>query len=166
MLQFLNLSATLAAVLTTQVMNNILPNISKNANNQWVQASTDNLVVNTDEFGRNTLEVTEKVDSSKMPLVLAAIGGGAIVVALSARNAKNRFKLSPTPSQFSLKSESTIRIEQASRHLQKKLLRLLHDERDTANRLLSQAKLKNPNKSVDWYVEKVIYDLERDRGSY
>jgi hypothetical protein len=166
MLQFLNLSATLAAVLITQVTSNILPNISKDANNQWLQASTDNLVVNTDDFGRNTLEVTEKVDSSKMPLVLAAVGGGAIVVALSARNAKNRFKLSPTSSQFSLKSESTIRIEQGSRRLQKKLLRLLHDERDTANRLLSQAKLKNPNKSVDWYVEKVIYDLERDRGSY
>ena len=45
-------------------------------------------------------------------------------------------------------------------------MRLLHDDRETANRLLSQAKLKHPNKSVDWYADKVIYDLERDRGSY
>jgi len=42
-------------------------------------------------------------------------------------------------------------------------MRLLHDDRD-ANRLISQVKMKKSNKSSNWYVEKVIYDLERDRG--
>ncbi|KAF3884047.1 MULTISPECIES: hypothetical protein [Nostocales] len=32
-----------------------------------------------------------------------------------------------------------------------------------ASGLLTQAMLKYPNKTPDWYFEKVIYDLERDR---
>ena len=185
MLQFLNLSATLAAVVITQVNSIILPSVAKDAANESVQASTQVVrktdKANTDvasastvilraDSGNDSWEVTKRVDTAWI-LGLAALGGGAVVVALSARNAKKPFHLSTTPFPFSPKSspashESTIRIEQASRQLQKKLLRLLHDERDTANRLLSQAKLKNPNRSVNWYMEKVIYDLERDRGGY
>ncbi len=33
-----------------------------------------------------------------------------------------------------------------------------------AKRLLAQAKVRYPGKSERWYVEKVIYDLERDRA--
>lgn len=33
-----------------------------------------------------------------------------------------------------------------------------------AKRMLDQARLKYPGKSDRWYVEKVIYDLERDHG--
>jgi hypothetical protein len=51
----------------------------------------------------------------------------------------------------------------ASRHLQAKLLKLMHGDRKGADRLLQQAKLKYGGKSEDWYVEKVIFDLERDR---
>lgn len=42
------------------------------------------------------------------------------------------------------------------------LLGMVRD-RDTARRLLSQAKLANPGRSIAWYLEKVIYDIERDR---
>lgn len=55
---------------------------------------------------------------------------------------------------------------QASRNLQIKLLRLLNNDRHTANRLIALAKARNPDKSTDWWVEKVIFDLERDRGGY
>lgn len=55
---------------------------------------------------------------------------------------------------------------QAARNLQIKLLRLLHNDRHTANRLIALAKARNPDKSIDWWVEKVIFDLERDRGGY
>ncbi len=55
---------------------------------------------------------------------------------------------------------------QASRNLQIKLLRLLHNDRHTANRLIALAKARNPDKSIDWWIEKVIFDLERDRGRY
>lgn len=60
--------------------------------------------------------------------------------------------------------DKKIRLDQASRELQNQLLRSLHGDRELAIRLLSQVKTKNPGKPVDWYVEKVIYDLERDRG--
>ncbi|MBW4663258.1 MAG: hypothetical protein KME01_03510 [Chroococcus sp. CMT-3BRIN-NPC107] len=52
---------------------------------------------------------------------------------------------------------------QPSRNLQTKLLRLLNGDRHTANRLIALAKTRNPDKSVDWWVEKVIFGLERDR---
>jgi hypothetical protein len=99
----------------------------------------------------NTPGVIEKIGSAGIILGLAAVGGSAVIVGLkTSSNSK----------------ENTIRIDHASRKLQKKLLTLVHGDRDTANRLLSQAKLRNSNQSTDWCVEKVIYDLERDRGRY
>jgi hypothetical protein len=62
--------------------------------------------------------------------------------------------------------ESEIRIEQVPRQLQKRLLLLLNGDRQTANRLLNASKLRNPGKSIQWYAEKVIFDLQRDRGRY
>lgn len=168
MLKLLHLGAALAAVLSTQVTDTSLAKISKDISSQGEQATTHNLVaINTNvadttasivtaDSGNDILEETQKVDP--VLLSLAAVGGG-IAVAVSTKKAKQPFKLNS-------RSEGTIRIEQASGKLRKKLMRLLHDDRETANRLLSQAKLKHPNKSVDWYADKVIYDLERDRGSY
>lgn len=169
MLKFLHLGAALAAVLSTQVISTVATQ-SQNTTNEWKQASTHQLVLTqiTSDFNYDTPEVAEKIDSSTI-LGLAALGGGAVAVALSAKKAKQPALLSSIPSRSitsTLDEESTIRIEQASRKLQKKLLLLLHDERALANRLLNQVKSKNPNKSIDWYVEKVIYDLERDRGGY
>lgn len=169
MLKFLHLGAALAAVFSTQVISSVASQ-SKNTTNEWEQASTHQVVLTqiTSDFNYDTPEVAEKIDSTTI-LGLAALGGGAVAVALSAKKAKQPALLSSIPSRSitsKLDEESSIRIEQASRKLQKKLLLLLHDERALANRLLNQVKLKNPNKSVDWYVEKVIYDLERDRGGY
>jgi hypothetical protein len=166
MLKFATVGAALAAILSTQVNSNMLTS-PENSANQWVQANTSVLA----DSSSTTPEVTEKLNPAAIMLGLAAVGGGAIGVALSARNAKNPFNSSSalyhSSSKISPKSEeNTIRVDQASRKLQKKLLRLLHDDRDTANRLVSQVKMKNPNRSIDWYVDKVIYDLERDRGAY
>jgi len=180
MLKFASVSAALAAIVSIQVNSSLLTS-PKNSASQWAQASTSNLVV-TDATANphnaftntqapivltalsTTLGVKEKVDPAARIILGLAVVGGAIGVALSTRNANSPLKSS---SEFSSKStENTIRIDQASRDLQKKLLRLLHDERDTANRLLSQVKINNPNRSINWCVEKVIYDLERDRGGY
>lgn len=177
MLKFLHLGAALAAVLSTQITGSP-PSVAKDADNQWVQASTHNLVVTetgnadvtnansilTADSSNNTPEVAEKLGPLGTMLGIAAVGGGAAAVILSASKSNNAFKSSSTLSHES--KENTIRLEQASRKNQKQLLRLLHDERDTALRLVSQVKMKNPDKSIDWCVEKVIYDLERDRGSY
>ena len=152
MLKLLHLGAALTTVLSSQFTSSSLP------------SSTDIVVTNTNttasiitaDSGNDILEETQKVD----PVLLSlAIVGGGIAVAVSTKKAKQPFKLNS-------RSEGSIRIEQASGKLRKKLMRLLHDDRETANRLLTQAKLKHPNKSVDWYADKVIYDLERDRGSY
>ena len=48
-------------------------------------------------------------------------------------------------------------------HLERKLLKLLGGDRQTANRLIQQSRLKQPDKSANWHWEKAIYDLERDR---
>jgi uncharacterized protein HemY len=61
------------------------------------------------------------------------------------------------------RGSGTNRPRQASRHMQTKLLKLMHGDRKGAERLLQQARLKYGGKSEDWYCEKVIFDLERDR---
>jgi hypothetical protein len=50
-----------------------------------------------------------------------------------------------------------------NRYLQNDLLILVKGDVPTAKRLLQQQRRMNPGKSDNWYLEKVIYDLERDR---
>lgn len=47
--------------------------------------------------------------------------------------------------------------------LESKILRLLQGDRDVAIRLLKNVKQRNPGQSYEWYLQKVIWDLERDR---
>lgn len=47
--------------------------------------------------------------------------------------------------------------------VQRKLLRLVGDDRRTVMRLVNQLRLKHPGYPEDWYWEKAIYDLDRDR---
>ena len=54
-------------------------------------------------------------------------------------------------------------IDRASPPLRKRLLKLLYNDRRTANRLIAGANITNPGRSVNWLTEKVIYELERDR---
>ena len=43
-----------------------------------------------------------------------------------------------------------------------RLLQAVKGDRALAKRLLENARLKHPGKSNNWYIEKVIYDIERD----
>ena len=178
MLKFVTVGAVLSAIISTSIAG-ILPLPEKNTE-QKSQNTTSNLVV-TDGINDTHTGFTNaktsivlasgsdsevpEVDSTGVMLGLAAVGGVAIGVALSRKNGNNTFWTSPTLSH-SVSQEDGIHIDRASRNLQKKLMILLHDDKATANRLLSQVKRNNPNKSINWYVEKVIYDLERDRGGY
>lgn len=56
-----------------------------------------------------------------------------------------------------------ISIESESMQLRRKLLILLHNDLDTAKRLLRLERSKLPGKDEVWYLKKVIWDLERDR---
>jgi hypothetical protein len=99
--------------------------------------------------------------------VMAIAFGGAVGVCLGLNVALDR-KRSPQPgwgaSSRAFRSSQSHRLDQVSRPLQRKLLLLLHQDLGAANRLLMQASFKYPDKSAEWYAEKVIYDLQRDRG--
>lgn len=180
MFKFASLGAALAAVLSTQITSSSL--LAKDAAKQSVQASTANLVLaETDmtdiktaiwiDDSSNTPEASNGIGTGGTILALALVGGAVGVAVGAALNGKQPFKVGATLPNFGSVSSSShntsaIPLEQASRRLQKQLLRLLHEDRSTANRLLSQVKLRNPDKPIDWCVEKVIYDLERDRGRY
>lgn len=97
-------------------------------------------------------------------LCLAAVGAIITVLILNARKTNNTFQ--PSSKNRANSQQDTISIDQANRHQRQKLLRILHNDRDAANRLLAHVKRKNPNRSIDWCVEKVIFDLKRDRGRY
>ena len=53
-----------------------------------------------------------------------------------------------------------------SGHISGELLKAVNGDRKLAQRLLDQTRNKYPGKSDRWYVEKVIYDIYRDRGEY
>jgi uncharacterized membrane protein (DUF106 family) len=63
--------------------------------------------------------------------------------------------------QSSLPKKLTI--EQGKPVLKKRLLQLVYSDKETANRLLHNVVKKYPHKTVNWYFEKVIHDLEQDR---
>lgn len=64
----------------------------------------------------------------------------------------------------SVRFDASSHLHSANPRLQQKLVRLLHDDRAAASRLVAQAQIRYPGQSPNWYVEKVIYDLQRDRG--
>jgi uncharacterized protein HemY len=90
-----------------------------------------------------------------MNLVLGAIAVAIIVlIVVYARDFH---------SSSSQRQRASGRSPRASHHLKTKLLKLMHGDRQGAERLIQQAKLKYGGKSENWYFEKVIFDLERDR---
>ncbi len=50
-----------------------------------------------------------------------------------------------------------------SPYLENRLISMLNGEVRTAQRLINHVRDANPGPTPDWYVEKVIYDLEQDR---
>lgn len=121
--------------------------------------------------GSAASEPESEVDKTAV-LGIALAGSAAIGVGLSLILDRSRSSKSATNFRSGFHSDAgrqphqTVSLDQANRRLQRKLLSLLHDNRGAAHRLLMQAWLKYPGKVPDWYVEKVIYDLERDRGKY
>jgi hypothetical protein len=61
------------------------------------------------------------------------------------------------------KTSHSYRTDPKNRQLQHQLIEMLRGDIGTAKRLLKQQRQMNPGKSDNWYLEKVIYDLERDR---
>ena len=112
-------------------------------------------------------------DASKLPVTPeiivagAAVGGIIAGVALNSSRNQNRSQGASARMNwgYSVQNQaSTIKgIDQVRGKLKKDLLALLHNDKGAASRLLIQAQIKHPNKTIDWYAQKVIYDIERDR---
>ncbi len=50
-----------------------------------------------------------------------------------------------------------------NKRLKRELLILVRGDMSTIRRLIALQKRRNPGRSHTWYLEKVLYDLERDR---
>ncbi|MBD2360040.1 hypothetical protein H6G36_02300 [Anabaena minutissima FACHB-250] len=61
------------------------------------------------------------------------------------------------------KISRSYRTNPSNRKLQHQLIEMLRGDTAAAKRLLAQQRQINPGRSDNWYLEKVIYDLERDR---
>jgi hypothetical protein len=91
-------------------------------------------------------------------LAIAALGSAGIGIALTTAH-----ELKRPARQRSQSRNNPVAAIRANPRLQRKLMRLLHDDQKVADRLVAQTALKHPGKTPDWYVEKVMYDLQRDR---
>lgn len=61
------------------------------------------------------------------------------------------------------KKTNLLIVNSGSNHLRQKIINLLYGDVDAANRLIAHCQKNHPHKSIDWYLEKVIWDLEKDR---
>ncbi|RUT01719.1 hypothetical protein DSM106972_063420 [Dulcicalothrix desertica PCC 7102] len=108
----------------------------------------------------------EAEQASQVGLLLSAAAiVGLGVGALQANKSTNKTGASYSRSQQQQQDRNIITIDQVSSKLRTQLLTLLHRDIQGINRLLNQAKFKYPNRTNNWYAEKVIYDLTRDRGA-
>lgn len=102
------------------------------------------------------------------PGAIAIAVGGSVALCLGVKAIADR-KRSPSARRSaanpSLQPSQGVSFNRASRSLQRQLLLLLHDDQAIAERLFTQASLRHPGETPNWYAEKVIYDLERDRGA-
>ncbi|MEH2246389.1 hypothetical protein [Nostoc sp.] len=92
---------------------------------------------------------------------ISASGGSSCRISIS--SAKEQSNKEQVPRKPSGKVSHSYRTDPKNRGLQADLLILLDNDVPAAKRLLLQQRQRNPGKSDNWYLEKVIYDLERDR---
>lgn len=155
MLKPIQLKTALATLVSTSIASSLLflPLLST----QRVEQNNRN-VASVIEAQTNPFAEDDNIDEAEKLLGLTLLGAGAAGIIWGV-NRKNKQSL-PNSSRL----ENALSIDKANPQLRQKLLRLMHNDRAGANRLLTGAKLNNPNRSINWLAEKVIYDLERDRG--
>lgn len=74
---------------------------------------------------------------------------------LKKQNNKNKVQIN----NFSKSSNNSVN----KIKLEKQLLKLLNNDRQAMQRLINYLKQKHPAQKEEWYWEKAIFDLERDR---
>lgn len=114
------------------------------------------------------IDPVQTVEPDYRSAVAWGIGAAGIGIVGLSYYASQQATSKPSSSRFNRSSQSarfsnSTSFDQANHKLQRELLRLLHDDRQAANRLVAQVKRTHPERSINWCVEKVIYDLGRDR---
>jgi len=119
---------------------------------------------------RSVLVESANEVNAEVVLAVALASSAAVGIGLTAVVERDRDSYSASSRRFSSRQHTVqpaaLDFAQVSRPLQRKLLRLLHEDRGAAHRLFAHASLKYPGNHPDWYAEKIIYDLVRDRGKY
>lgn len=62
------------------------------------------------------------------------------------------------------KADQLPKLTRQEEKLCRQLIEMLNGDQNAAHGLFSQSKQANPNKDVMWHLDKVLYDLERDRA--
>ncbi|MCU0532438.1 MAG: hypothetical protein MUD14_00810 [Hydrococcus sp. Prado102] len=151
MLKPFRLRTALATLVSTSIASSLLflPLLST----QRIDRNATSVIeAQTNPLADNNIDEAEKL----LGITLLGAGAAGIIWGVSRKNKQSL----PNSSHL----DNALSIDRASPQLRQKLLRLMHNDRAGANRLLTGAKLNNPNRSINWLAEKVIYDLERDRG--
>ncbi|MEX0271416.1 hypothetical protein AB3R30_19950 [Leptolyngbyaceae cyanobacterium UHCC 1019] len=132
-----------------------------------VPTSFESRTMQLDAPSANTGINAEPSDVNPGAMFAIAMGGG-VALCLGVKATADRQR-SPSAHRSaanpSLQPFQGVSLNRASRSLQRQLLLLLHEDQAAAQRLFTQASLRHPGESPNWYAEKVIYDLERDRGA-
>jgi uncharacterized protein HemX len=102
-------------------------------------------------------EPTSNTDQTIAAGAIAALGLG--ILGLSWKSMHRSSSAATTRSGHTAASSG----RSANRSLQRQLHSLLHNDYQAAERLVSQTQAKHPDRSIDWCIEKAIYDLQRDR---
>jgi hypothetical protein len=114
---------------------------------------------------------TDNLDSDRTAKILGitALGTGLLGLLWHRKQKQKPLSFDTVVANYNKQKNSqknNLRIDAIDSKLRQKLLRLVHNDRSTANRLIAGASINHPNRSVNWLAEKVIYDLERDRRAY
>lgn len=161
-------------ILVTDYMQLLINQLVKQSTNLKILAATAvaslvaTATLNTTPVKEANLSSTsrEAEQASQVGLLLSAAAiVGLGVGALQAKKSSDNTGASYSPSQLQQKNHNVLTIDQVNSKLRTQLLSLLHRDIQAINRLLNQAKFKYPNRTNNWYAEKVIYDLTRDRGA-
>lgn len=167
-MKFFPIGAALATVLSAQIAETqpLIINAQHpyRANSSTLVVSADSVPVNIASQITVASRATQRgydspQDSNQVGtlVVLGAIAATAAVAIASSVKANKPVIVGHT-------TRDTNRFDKASPKLQKRLMTLLHNDRAAANRLIANIQLNHPHQSINWAIEKAIYDLERDRG--
>ena len=113
--------------------------------NQTLNADTNRILAQTNSEGSENLGNLSRI------LTIGLVGAGAAGL-MWRINKGNKF-LGTNVNSANYASW----VDRVSPPLRKKLLKLLYNDRRTANRLIAGASTTNPGRSVNWLAEKVIY---------